>query len=185
MSQFEKMRAFYERKLAENAEIKKLDDCLRSLFKENAKLKQQLLSNKENCNENTLSFDRLNRENEVLKAIVAKQKTTLGELGKKLEKIEKIEVLSKNNEKKEKNEEKRGVPKEIKEKLKLDLEKVRLRMQPGLKELEELEKINNGNIICFHDEFMAKFDEFSTSWKGEAQKNVHKMKDYDNFYINH
>lgn len=188
MEQFEKMRNFYERKNAEKQEIRKLDDCIKSLFKENEKLKQQMKENKENYKENNNIYEKLTKENELLKAIILKQKISISELSKqyienkkesRIKEINpiKIEEKHENNsiycpEKPEKIVKNPKISQEIKEKLKLDLAKVKANAleRSGLRDIEQLNVIKEQNIICFHDEFMSKFDEFSNSWKGEAVK---------------
>lgn len=71
---FEKMKIHYEKKTNENSknEVRKLDDCVRSLFKENEKLKEKLKENenKENMADNLKNFIDKN----IFKNIVQKQK---------------------------------------------------------------------------------------------------------------
>ena len=57
---------------------------------------------------------------------------------------------------------------DLKQKLKLNLDVVKKCMLD--EEIrEDMIKIDN-NILGYHDEFMSKFDEFSTSWKDQALK---------------
>lgn len=71
---FEKMKIHYEKKTNEMSknEVRKLDDCVRSLFKENEKLKERLKENenKENMTDNLKNFIDKN----IFKNIVQKQK---------------------------------------------------------------------------------------------------------------